>query len=128
MTLHDELMSSRNQVDSILSVEFLDDLTTEEVTSATRRHHPSGDIIGVTPHQVAHGTVVRNLLFTVDLADFIQSGDRRGKTTVHAENPFVNNSSQGQKVEDFSAVAPYVDRAVLAEALIIEAINLSNLA
>ena len=46
---------------------------------------------------------------------------------MNAENFVINNCGQRKVVEDLSAVAPDVDRTVLAKAFIIEAINLGNL-
>ena len=44
-----------------------------------------------------------------------------------AENFVIDNSSEGQVVKHFCAVAPDVDGAVLAEALVVEAVDLSDL-
>lgn len=44
-----------------------------------------------------------------------------------AENFVVNDGSEGKVVEDFGAVAPDVDRAVFAEALVVESVDLSDL-
>lgn len=39
----------------------------------------------------------------------------------------VDQSCQSQVVKDLSAIAPHIDRAVLAQALIVEAIDLGDL-
>ena len=44
-----------------------------------------------------------------------------------AENFVVDDGGKGQVVEDFGAVAPDVDRAVFAEALVVESVDLSDL-
>ena len=46
---------------------------------------------------------------------------------MHAENFVVDDSCQRQIVEYFSAVSPDIDWTVLAQALVVEAINLSDL-
>ena len=45
-----------------------------------------------------------------------------------AENFVVDDGGEGQVVEDFGAVAPDVDRAVFAEALVVESVDLRDLA
>ena len=46
---------------------------------------------------------------------------------MHAENFVVDDGSQRQIVEYFSAVSPDIDWTILAEALVVEAIDLGNL-
>ena len=50
------------------------------------------------------------------------------QATVHAENLVINDGRQTEIVEDFRAVSPNVDGAILLEALIIETVHLSDLA
>lgn len=47
---------------------------------------------------------------------------------MHAENLVINDGRQTEVVEDFRAVSPNVDGAILLEALIIETVHLSDLA
>lgn len=47
---------------------------------------------------------------------------------MHAENLVVNDGGQAEVVEDFRAVSPHVDGAILLEALIVETVHLSDLA
>ena len=44
-----------------------------------------------------------------------------------AKDLVVNNSSQRQIIENFCAIAPYIHRAVLSEAFIVETVDLSDL-
>ena len=46
---------------------------------------------------------------------------------MNAKDLVINDSSERQEVKDFCAVSPYVDRAILAQALVIKSVNLSNL-
>ena len=46
---------------------------------------------------------------------------------MNAEDLAVNDSSQSKQIEDLSAVAPYIDRAILTKAFIVEAVHLSDL-
>lgn len=45
---------------------------------------------------------------------------------MHAEYFIINDSSDGEKVENFSKGSPYIQRTVLFNALIIKAIDLSD--
>lgn len=47
---------------------------------------------------------------------------------MHAEHLVINDGRQTEVVEDFRAVSPNVDGAILLEALIIETVHLSDLA
>ena len=66
-------------------------------------------------------------MLAVDRANLIQRRDRRGQAAVDAENFVVDDCSEGQVVEHFCAVAPNVDTAVLAQALVIKSVDLCNL-
>ena len=46
---------------------------------------------------------------------------------MHAENSVIYYRCKRQKVENFCAVTPHVDRSIFSEALIVETINLRNL-
>ena len=120
-------MSPGDQVDSVLSVEFLYNFPTKQVACAARTNHPARNVIRVGPHEVAHGSVMRHFLLAVDLSDFVERGDARAQTSMHAENAFVNDGSKGQEIKNFSAVAPYIHGPVLAEAFVVEAVDLSDL-
>ena len=43
------------------------------------------------------------------------------------ENFVVNNGCEGEIIEDLSAVAPDIDTSILAEAFVVETINLRDL-
>lgn len=46
---------------------------------------------------------------------------------MHTKYFFINNCSQGEIIKYLGAISPYINRSVLSEALIIEAINLGDL-
>ena len=62
------------------------------------------------------------------MADLVQRVDGGGETTVHAEHLVVDDGRQTQIVEDLRAIPPHIDRSVLAQALVVKAIHLRNLA
>jgi len=127
VSLHDQLVRSAYQVNVVLSIEFLYDVDTKQVASATWADHPPYNVIWIAPHKVCHRTVMRNFLLSVDHPNLVKSADRWRKTSVHAENFVVNNRSQCQVVKDLRAVAPHVDRSIFSQALVIKAIHLCNL-
>jgi hypothetical protein len=46
---------------------------------------------------------------------------------VNAEDSLVDERSQRKAVENFCAMAPHVDRSILAQALVVKAVHLSDL-
>ncbi len=46
---------------------------------------------------------------------------------MHAEDLIIDDGGQGEVVEYLGAVAPYIDGAVLAKALVVEAVDLGDL-
>jgi hypothetical protein len=70
---------------------------------------------------------VRDLLLAIETTDLIESVDGWGETTMNAENLIIDDSREGQIIKDLCAVAPYVDRTILSQALIVEAIDLGDL-
>lgn len=109
-------------------VESLGDVLPECVACTTRRDAPATPIVWVRPQEVAHWALVRNLLNAVERSDVVQRVDAGGKTTVKTENLVVDEGGQREVVEEVGEVLPDVGVAVLPEALIVEAVNLGNLA
>ena len=59
-----------------------------------------------------------------DGVDFVQGG---GEAAVDAEHLFFDEGCQGHEVEEVGEVLPHVDTAVLAQALVVEAVHLRDL-
>mmetsp|Transcript_6523 Transcript_6523/g.14256 ORF Transcript_6523/g.14256 Transcript_6523/m.14256 type:complete len:206 (-) Transcript_6523:14-631(-) len=68
-----------------------------------------------------------NLLHTVQGHDVLQRVDRRRQTAVQAEDLLLNERRQGQVVKEVGEVLPHVSAAVLAQALIVETVDLRDL-
>jgi len=68
-----------------------------------------------------------NLLNAVKSSDVVECVDAWGETTVKAEDLVVNESGKREVVEEVGEVLPYVCVTVLAEALIVEAVDLGDL-
>ena len=77
VTFHDQLMGSGNQSKAIVMVESLADVLAEGVTSTSGTDSPTASVIGITPKQIAHGSLVGHLLDSVERTDVVQRVDAR---------------------------------------------------
>lgn len=109
-------------------VESFGDVLAERVAGTTRRYAPATSVIRVRPQKIAHRTLVGNLLDSVERPNIIECINAGGETAVEAEDLVVDESSEGKVIEEVGEVLPDVGVAVLAEALVVEAIDLSDLA
>lgn len=121
-------MRTRHERKPVVVVEGLADILAECVPSSSGTDSPSASVIGVGPQQVAHRTLMRHLLYPVQRADVIERVDARGETSVETEDLVVDESCQGQEVEKICEVLPHVRVAILAQALVVEAVHLRDLA
>lgn len=71
---------------------------------------------------------MRNLLFAINRLNLVECVNVRRQAAVEAQDRLVNERGQRQAVKDLCAVAPDIDASVLAQALVIETIRLSDLA
>jgi len=115
-------MGTGDSGEVICVVELLRNILAETVACTSGRDTPATSIIGVRPEQVAHGTFLGHLLNSIKLSNLIEGVNTWGQTTVQAENLILNNSSEGQVVEELGEDFPDVGIAVLSEAFIIESI------
>jgi hypothetical protein len=65
---------------------------------------------------------------SVDSFDLVQGVQTGGETSMQAEDLILNDSGQGQVIKQVSKEFPDVCVAVLAHALVVEAVNLGDLA
>jgi hypothetical protein len=108
-------------------IELRCDLIAKEPTGATGANSPSVDIFGIRPHQIAKGTLVRNLLCARDDADLIDGADLGTQAAMDAKNLSVDNGSEDEEVEYVAACFPHGCVAVLLLAFFVEAVYLGNL-
>lgn len=71
---------------------------------------------------------MRHLLQAVEGSDVIERVDGRAEPAVQAEDLAVDESRQRQEVKQIGEVLPYGRVAVFAEALVVEAVHLGDLA
>ena len=121
-------MRSANQVNFVLSVELFNYVPTKQVAGTSGADGPTNCIVRIRPHKVTHSAIVRHFLLAVDGANLVKRVDRWAKATMHAEDLVVDDGRQSQVVEYVCAVAPHVDTAELAQAFVIEAVHLCDLA
>lgn len=106
---------------------FLQHLLAEDVAGpAWRDHKACLSLLGVTPHQVAERTVVRNFLEPVQALDLIDGLDEGGEPAVHREDVGVGDGADGKKVEEVSVQLPHSRAAELVLALHVEAVVLRD--
>ena len=121
-------MSTADEVNFILTIKLFHHVTAEQVASASWGDGPADGVIGIGPHQVTHGTIVWHFLLAVKRANLIEGINRGREATMNTEDFVVDNGGQSKVVEDVSAVPPHVNRAKLTQALVIKAVDLSDLA
>src|SRR3954467_2908948 len=115
-------MRTRDKRETIVMVERLADVLTECVTSSSGAYSPSATVVWVGPKQIAHGTLVRHLLYPVQSTDVIKRVNARRETSVETEDLVVNERGERQEVEQVCEVLPDVGVAVFAQALVVEAV------
>ena len=71
---------------------------------------------------------MRYLLDPVQTSNVVKGVNTRAQPSVQAKDLVVNQSGEREVVEEIGKVLPYVRVAVLAQALVIEAVNLGDLA
>ena len=88
---------------------------------------PSAAVIRIRPQQIAHGPFMRNLLYSIEGTNIVEGINARGETSVEAEDLVLDQGGEGKEVEEVGEVFPHVCIAVLAEALVVETVDLSDL-
>lgn len=69
-----------------------------------------------------------HFLDTVQGSDVVEGVNGRAQPAVQTEDLVFNEGSEGEVVEEVSEVLPHVGVAVFAEALVVEAVHLGDLA
>jgi len=85
---------------------------------------PATPVIRITPDQIAHGPLMRHLLDAVELPGVVESVNGGGEAAVEAEDLVGDDGGHGKVVEGVGEVLPHVGVAVLAQALVVEAVDL----
>lgn len=70
---------------------------------------------------------MRHLLYPIQSPDVVERVNARRQPTVQTENLVVDQSGERKVIEEVGEVFPDVRIAILAQALVVEAVNLGNL-
>mmetsp|Transcript_18257 Transcript_18257/g.47080 ORF Transcript_18257/g.47080 Transcript_18257/m.47080 type:complete len:290 (-) Transcript_18257:265-1134(-) len=127
VALHHELVRADDEAQLVGVVELLGNVRPECVPSAARRDAPSHPVVRIAPHQIAHRALVRDLLHAVERADLVERVDRRRQPAVGAEDLVLDKRCKRQVVEQVGERLPHGRAAVLAQALVVEAVHLRDL-
>ena len=109
-------------------IELLRDVLAEGVPGASGRNAPTASIVWVRPEQVADWALVRSLLNPIELPNLVQSVDTWREAAVEAEDGVVDHGRQRQVVEQLGELLPNVRVSILAQAFVVEAVHLGDLA
>lgn len=120
-------MGSGNKGQAVVVVEGLGNILAKGVAGATGRDTPAAAIVGVGPQQVAHGALVWHLLDPVERPNVVERVDAGREASVKAEDLVVDQGCEGEVVEQVREVLPHVGVAVLAQALVVKAVDLRDL-
>ena len=85
------------------------------------------DVVRIRPHEVTVGTLVRDLLDSFQDLHLVDRTQGWREASMDTQDSAINHRSEIQVIEDFHAILPRVGVAILAHALLEEAIDLSDL-
>jgi hypothetical protein len=120
-------MRSRHEGQAVIVIKSLGDVLAKGVAGASRGDSPAAAVVRVGPEEVAHRSLVRDLLDAVDGADVIEGVDGGREAAVEAEDLVVDEGGEGEVVEKVGEGFPDVGVAVLPQTLVVEAVDLGDL-
>ena len=126
--LHHELVRPGDERQVVCVVELLGDVLAEGEPGASGADTPSAAVVRVGPEEVAHGSLVGHLLDPVELPDLVDGLDHGREAAVEAEDLVLDERCDGEVVEEVGEHLPDVGAAVLAKTLVVEAVDLGDLA
>ena len=125
--VHNELVRPGYQIQAVLVVELLGYVLPKGEAGPAGADAPPGPVVGVGPEQVAHGPLVGDLLHPIELPHVVEGVDGRAEAAVEAEYVIIDEGRQGEVVKEVGEELPNVGAAVLANALVVEAVDLRDL-
>jgi hypothetical protein len=119
-------MSSADQINIVLFSEPLHNLLSKGERHTSVVFSPTLHVlVRVTPEEVAEESGVWNVGGPHDALDLFEGVEFRGKSSMHAENLFVNKGGNGQAVETVGEGLPDTD-VVASLALVVESVDSVN--
>jgi len=70
---------------------------------------------------------MRHLLYSIECSDIVEGVNAWGETSVETEDLVVDEGGEREEIEEVGEVLPHVRVAVLSQALVVEAVHLSDL-
>lgn len=128
IALHDELMRAGYEVKVVDVRELFGNVLSEGVSGSPWGDSPSASVIGIRPDEVTHGSLMGNLLDTIEIPRMVKGVDAGAQSSVEAEDTIRHDGRHGEVVEGVREVLPDVGIAVFSKALIVKSIYLRNLA
>lgn len=107
VALVDELMRPRYQLQTVDVVELGRHLAAKEPARPARTHRPRVNVLGIRPHEIAKGALVRDLLRPGDHPDLVDGADLGAEAAVDAEDLAVDDRREDEEVKDVAAGLPH---------------------
>mmetsp|Transcript_19392 Transcript_19392/g.56728 ORF Transcript_19392/g.56728 Transcript_19392/m.56728 type:complete len:305 (+) Transcript_19392:329-1243(+) len=128
VAVHDQLMGPADQIEAVLVIPLLRNVLAEGESGPAGADAPAAPFVRIAPEEVAHGSLVGHLLHSIQLPHVIERIDGRAEAAVEAKDAVLHERRQGEVVEEIREHLPHVGRAVLPNALVVEAVHLRDLA
>lgn len=104
----------------------MDGYLSERPACASRANIEPKPLIGVTPQQIANGSITGHFLYPIKLPNIIQRLDIRRQPSMGPKYLSLHNRSKRQVIKQLSEHLPHIVIFILAHALIIEPVILGN--
>ena len=119
-------MSSHYCLQSVDVIELLTHVLAKNKPRTSRTRSPTCVVVRVAPQQVTHRAFVRDLLYSINLPNAVESVKLGTETSMKTKQFILNETGQRKVVEYVSEVLPDVGVPILAETLVVKAIDLGN--
>ena len=126
VALHHKLVRACDHLQAVDVAELVNNFAAEFVPSSTGISPPGINILGIRPHQIGEGTFMRDLEPSFEQSDLVKSFNVRGKASMDTENFAFYLSTDAKVVENFAAVFPGIQVAILANNFVVETVGLGD--
>ena len=80
--VHHQLMSSCYHFEVVIVIKLLCDVLAKSVASPPRVDSPAASVVGIRPQKIAHWSLMRNFLNSINSLDIVQGLNRRRQTSM----------------------------------------------
>lgn len=120
-------MCARDLLEAVSVAECLADVLAEGEAGAARTDVIAAAVVRVAPEQVAHAALVGDLLLAVERTDVVERLHLWTEAAVQTEDAVLDHGGERQEVEEVGEALPDRAGAVLAQTLVVEAVDLRDL-